>query len=403
MFRFPVSALLAGAFVLLVYVIHRYAGRSALVRFLSGRGSAIVSLSVLSALVLFEALWPGSVVGGVVFAVVALLFLICLGLSLLSGVKAKRSGAFILSHVGIFIIVLASFFGSLDAERLSMALSEGSDPLGYAFDSRGVSSRLPMSVELKSFKIEYYKGSDSPKQYSSELILDGKVFETGVNHPISYKGYFFYQQGFSGDTSIIGVSRDPWLPMVYLGMLLLAAGSVLFMAGRWKLKVIIPVSLIVAGVFTVISLARISLSALQPALRSIWFVPHLLVYMLAYSLMAVSLVLSVVGFFSKRCERADVVDKLVRVSSSLLIIGMLCGAVWAQQAWGDYWSWDPKECLAAMTWLLTLIYLHISSSKRRTLLLVLLLAFVALQFTWYGVNYLPSAQESLHTYNSVQR
>ena len=50
---------------------------------------------------------------------------------------------------------------------------------------------------------------------------------------------------------------------------------------------------------------------------------------------------------------------LLQTSSCLLLIGMLCGAVWAKQAWGDYWTWDPKECWAMATWMLTLIGMHL--------------------------------------------
>lgn len=74
----------------------------------------------------------------------------------------------------------------------------------------------------------------------------------------------------------------------------------------------------------------------------------------------------------------------------------------AHRTWGDYWAWNPKECWAAVTWLLTQAHVHMSPMKKKkawALLDVLLLAFGSLQITWYGVNYLPSASESMHTYN----
>ena len=86
---------------------------------------------------------------------------------------------------------------------------------------------------------------------------------------------------------------------------------------------------------------------------------------------------------------------------------MLCGAVWAKQAWGDYWTWDPKEGWALVTWMLTLIGMHLKIKSedpkvQKTMLVLLvvfvLLSFAAMQMTWYGVNYLPSAELSLHTY-----
>ena len=100
-------------------------------------------------------------------------------------------------------------------------------------------------------------------------------------------------------------------------------------------------------------------------------------------------------------------------------MGIVMGALWAKQAWGDYWTWDPKETWAAATWLSYLLYLHLrqgqgsalpsvtepvevtsysGKSLRRTLFL-LIFSFLLLQMCWWGVNYLPSAQGfSLHTY-----
>ena len=81
---------------------------------------------------------------------------------------------------------------------------------------------------------------------------------------------------------------------------------------------------------------------------------------------------------------------------------MLCGAVWAKQAWGNYWTWDAKECWAAATWLLSLAGTHLPSSGRKNRLLFTVLAFIAMQMTWYGVNFLPSSGQSLHTYNQTE-
>ena len=98
---------------------------------------------------------------------------------------------------------------------------------------------------------------------------------------------------------------------------------------------------------------------------------------------------------------------LLQTSSCLLLMGMLCGAVWAKQAWGDYWTWDPKECWALATWMLTLIGMHLKTKSQEPkekktvqvlLVVFVLLSFAAMQMTWYGVNYLPSAEVSLHTY-----
>ena len=85
----------------------------------------------------------------------------------------------------------------------------------------------------------------------------------------------------------------------------------------------------------------------------------------------------------------------------LLVLGMLMGAVWAKQAWGHYWEWDPKETWALVTALAYLAYIHLRLAGRRyekAAMWLLPVAFVMLLITWLGVNYLPSAQSSIHVY-----
>ena len=96
-------------------------------------------------------------------------------------------------------------------------------------------------------------------------------------------------------------------------------------------------------------------------------------------------------------------DNLTYVGLAFMTLGMLTGAIWAKEAWGHYWAWDPKETWAAATWFAYLAYIHFRLGKplkARPALVILLVSFVLLQMCWYGINYLPSAQGvSVHTYN----
>ncbi|MBQ2589476.1 MAG: cytochrome c biogenesis protein CcsA, partial [Prevotella sp.] len=102
-------------------------------------------------------------------------------------------------------------------------------------------------------------------------------------------------------------------------------------------------------------------------------------------------------------EESDITDNLVYVGLAFLTIGMLFGALWAKEAWGHYWSWDPKETWAAITWLSYLVYVHyrnLPHHRERLALWMLIVSFVLLQMCWWGINYLPSAQgSSVHTYS----
>ena len=179
---------------------------------------------------------------------------------------------------------------------------------------------------------------------------------------------------------------------------------------RWRYKWILSFSTILAIVFICVNLLKpeIHSKTLMPALQSPWFAPHVIVYMFAYALLGAAAVMAVYLLFFRKertsLQEMDICDNLVYVGLAFLTIGMLFGALWAKEAWGHYWSWDPKETWAAITWLAYLVYVHyrrIPSHNPKLALWTLLIAFVLLQVCWWGINYLPSAQgSSVHTYSS---
>jgi len=146
---------------------------------------------------------------------------------------------------------------------------------------------------------------------------------------------------------------------------------------------------------------------LMPALQSPWFAPHVIVYMFAYAVFGVSTLMAIYLLFKKSptstLNAQTSLDNLVYVGLAFMTFGMLFGALWAKEAWGHYWSWDPKETWAAITWFAYLIYIHyrrLPSHKPRLAMWLLIFSFILLQMCWWGINYLPSAQgSSVHTYN----
>lgn len=332
------------------------------------------------------------------FLVVIVIALLSLGLVAINDFSKKSFIAF-MSHSGLFLVLFGGLFGVPDCTDAFIKVYQEGGAEHIAVDAKGNSVPLPFSISLEDFRIDCYEDGTSPKQYTSTLSIDGRTVQTSVNHPCRHEGYTIYQSGYDiydGRYSVLKIVRDPWLPVVALGALMLLLGAVLSLKKVWSNWKVLVAALLLAVVFTVISVARISFGALPPALRSLWFVPHLTVYMLAYSILALAVIAGFVRLFSKRIPDG-LSEKLLSTTSSLLLTGMLCGAVWAKQAWGDYWTWDAKECWAAATWLLTLAGTH--TPKKNLRLIFAVTAFLAMQMTWYGVNYLPSSSRSLHTYN----
>ena len=180
---------------------------------------------------------------------------------------------------------------------------------------------------------------------------------------------------------------------------------------RWKYKWILSFSTVLALVFICVNLFKpeIHSRALMPALQSPWFAPHVIVYMFAYAVFGVATLMALWMLIKDRNYHSQLsiinsqLDDLVYVGLAFMTIGMLFGALWAKEAWGHYWSWDPKETWAAITWFAYLVYVHyrqIPTHKPKLALWVLLVSFVLLQMCWWGINYLPSAQgSSVHVYS----
>ena len=264
-------------------------------------------------------------------------------------------------------------------------------------------------------------------------------------------------------TFIVGVwislGRPPLRTMgetrLWFSLFLSLIGLVVYL--RWRYRWVLPFGCLMAVMFASINIFKpeIHTEELMPALRSPWFVPHVIVYMFAYAVMGIATILALRILWLTRRSAAGsapatgsttpatvdatasplspslqgdlrLCDTLVRMGWGFITMGIVMGALWAKQAWGDYWTWDPKETWAAATWLSYLLYLHLrqgqgsalpsvteptlavtepvevtshsSKSLHRTLFL-LIFSFILLQMCWWGVNYLPSAQGfSLHTY-----
>jgi len=142
-----------------------------------------------------------------------------------------------------------------------------------------------------------------------------------------------------------------------------------------------------------------AVSPLMPALKSPWLTTHVITAAISYATFTLAAGLAIMQFFpAGRAIKDDYVNLLVRGAFALLSLSIVIGAIWAEQAWGRYWSWDPKETWALITWLIYAIYLHLynrrgwSGSYARWIVIG---GFLLVLFTFFGVNYLLPG---LHSY-----
>ena len=151
---------------------------------------------------------------------------------------------------------------------------------------------------------------------------------------------------------------------------------------------------------------------LIPALKSNWLIVHVITCFFGYAAFAAAFGISLIylmkqnskGNFKKTSlvPANDIMDELthqmVMFGFLFLTIGIITGAVWANSAWGSYWSWDPKETWSLITWFIYATMLHARITRGwagKRIAWLSIIGFAAVIFTYFGVNLLPG----LHSYS----
>ena len=154
---------------------------------------------------------------------------------------------------------------------------------------------------------------------------------------------------------------------------------------------------------------------LVPALKSNWLIAHVATCFFGYAAFAIAFGMSIMYLIKMRhpdreegivahIPPLDVLDELthrmVLFGFLFLTAGIITGSVWANSAWGSYWSWDPKETWSLITWFVYATLLHarlMRGWQGRQIAYLSILGFAAVLFTYFGVNLLPG----LHSYGKV--
>ena len=140
------------------------------------------------------------------------------------------------------------------------------------------------------------------------------------------------------------------------------------------------------------------ITSLMPVLHSPWLTTHVSLIMISYSLFAFMAVIAGVDLV-KKDARLDALNRLMLYPAEIfLTIGIILGAIWANQSWGTYWSWDPKEVWALISMLIYCVPLHVGSlpvmRKAKVHDIYLIIAFLSILMTYFGVNYLLGGMHS---------
>jgi cytochrome c-type biogenesis protein CcsB len=226
----------------------------------------------------------------------------------------------------------------------------------------------------------------------------------------------------------IAVDAVPWSNMYEFASVAGLVAVLAFIGVLWKLPslrylggfVLLPVILMMFLAGTVLySKAQ----KLVPALQSYWLAIHVTLVSIAEGALMTSAVISVLYLLKSRHDKlagtsgyksgslgtlaaklpsAATLDKaayrVVAFSFPLYTVAIICGAIWAEAAWGRYWGWDPKETWAFIAWVVYAGYLHARATagwKGRVAAWINLLGFFAITFNFFVINIVVSG---LHSY-----
>lgn len=197
----------------------------------------------------------------------------------------------------------------------------------------------------------------------------------------------------------------------------------LFIEWKFKTRVIgaftVPLAFFAMAYASISTDINKSISPLVPALQSNWLIAHVVTCFIGYAAFALAAGLGVMYLIKNKNSTSDetaqtgiiaalpslkiidtITHKVMIFGFIWLTIGIITGAVWANSAWGTYWSWDPKETWSLITWFIYAITLHARYTRGwggTRIAWLSILGFISVIFTYYGVNFLLSG---LHSYGS---
>lgn len=308
-----------------------------------------------------------------------------------------------LLHLSFLIILSGAMVTHLTQKKGTIHLRQG-EPMAYFLDEDEKIFRLNYSLQLDSFKVVYEENGRVPKDYVSYITVlpsgnhsmasgdaGGGIEKTAntqqshevisMNNILRIGNSRYYQSSYDEDLrgSILIINRDPWgIPITYCGYVMMVLSFIMIILRRTDRRVVLGslcMAMVIAWLF---SLKEYN----QPVLNT-WLLP------VHVSLIVTSYVMLFLAVWKRQ---------LLHVAIGFLAMGIFIGAYWANISWGTYWSWDPKEVWALITMMVYAAPLHASSlpcfRNPRFYRAYMLIAFLCVLMTYFGVNYLLGGMHS---------
>jgi len=218
----------------------------------------------------------------------------------------------------------------------------------------------------------------------------------------------------------LAADRWPWGNMYEFLAAIAFAAVTAFLFVTWRYKAQFLGAFVMVAAVIALGVDNLwlydSVGPVSPALNSYWIAIHVTAAIIATGAFTVAGMSTILYVLKVRAEarrtvkaggvlsRLPSVEALDRLSLRVTMFAfpiwtaaIIMGAIWADEAWGRYWGWDPKETWSFVTWIIYAAYLHARSTagwKGRKAAILSLVAFAALLFNFFGVNYLFSGMHS---------
>jgi cytochrome c-type biogenesis protein CcsB len=244
------------------------------------------------------------------------------------------------------------------------------------------------------------------------LALSGVVVQTVA---IGLRWYESYQLG-AGHAPLTNMYESlvffAWCTTVFY----------LFMEYRFKARVmgafVMPCVAVAMAYASLSDRIDSQINPLIPALQSNWLIAHVVTCFIGYGAFTMAAGLGVMYLMKHSADNKkdpatslvaslpalkvidDLTHKTIAFGFMWLSAGIITGAIWANEAWGTYWSWDPKETWSIITWFMYALTLHARFTRGwrgKRIAWLAIIGFLAVFFTYFGVNFLLSG---LHSYGS---
>ncbi len=331
---------------------------------------------------------------------------------------------------------------SSDAKTQAIAMNFGTLVVAFSQDDGEVFRSAAIALRSKLRDL-------NPSVYPSEAMIERELFYEDLN-PFG-NAWKLYLVG-SLILMLLGFSTKRWLYLAALAFL--GAGFVLHTMGvglRWSVSGFAPVSnmyesltfmgwgimalgfvqeaiykkrffVLAGGVASFLCLAfsenlpiDSSINPLVPVLaHTSWLAIHVMTIMLSYSAFALAMVMGHFALFTQlwKPDRKDLMRSLalllyntLQVGLLFLAAGIICGAVWANESWGRYWGWDPKETWSLITFFIYLAVVHARFAgwlEEFGLAASAIIGFLSVIMTYYGVNFVLGAGQHAYGGDSQQ-